>query len=175
MNLKFILLVPLLQALPVGAHDVNLEALAQAIGKPKLHDGRTNLIIEVSKERWSQVNTVRKFTGKARISLEEVNVKPWINREYVDDYLVILEAELKDKLGENLNEEHLFYGWLFGEKALQKANWNLTKLKNADLDLRWRLYSSTSQKQKMLGIPNALPTDGREPLPTRNKKKGEGG
>lgn len=175
MNLKFILLGLLLLALPAGAHDINLEAFAQALGKPKLHDGKTNLIVEISKERWAEVNIARKFTGKARVGLDEVNVKPWVNREYVDDSLVILETDFKEKLGTNLTDEYLFYGWILGQKTLQKASWDLSKVRKPDLELRWRLYTSTASRQKMLGIPNPLPTNSQEPLPLRNKRKGEGG
>lgn len=175
MNLRFILLALALLVLPVGAHEVNLEAFSQALGKPVIHDNRTNLIVAINEMVWLQVNTARKFNGRKRLDLAEVNSIPWINREYLDDALVLLEADYIDSNHRKPTEEELFYAWSLGLKALKKAKWDLTKLRNKDLELRWRLYVSVATKQRLLTIPNPLPTDGRQPLPTRNKKKGEGG
>lgn len=173
-SLSVILLVLLLQGLPAGAHEINLEAFAQAIGKPIIHEGKTNLIVEISRERWEQVNLVRRFNDRKRVAFNEINLKPWVNREYLDDCLRLVEAEIIDAAGK-ASQELIFYGWVLGIKALKKSGWTVDKLRNPDRELRWRLYTSVEAKQKILGSPNPLPTDGREPLPTRNKNKGEGG
>lgn len=174
---RFLVICVMTTAVLAGAHDINLEAFSQAVGKPVLHDGRTNLIVLLSKERYDQVNTGRKLSVRKRVSFEEVNRIPWINREYLDDALTMIETDLKEQIGPRAQSEYLFYAWIFGEKALKKANWNLEKFRKEEYTIKWRLYASVADRQKLFGIPNPLPVNTLQPMPRRfgEKQKGEGG
>lgn len=136
------------------AHEIYVEALSESCGIPISHpSGISSYVFPLSKKQISRVNEARKNGVKPRLSIDNINNIPHINREYIYEYLTILENDIKDKQkGKEVGKDTLFYT-MIGKKD----------------NVKFKLYLSIEKRMKDNAILSALPTDSR--MPTR---KGEG-
>jgi hypothetical protein len=162
--LLFVILVGSSAAAELDILDV--ESFAQAGGvKSKLNDHDVYLVL-FGKKEWAQVNIARKLANRRSDVLDTVNRDPWVNRQYLSDYLQMVRTLISEQTGKQPTREEVFVAWQVGFKAFKKADFDVKKVKGLDEKLHlFRALSGVQVQASFRSQPPPLPLN---PVPPPN-------
>lgn len=151
---------------PVGAEVPNADAVIKTLGKPVKTASGESFILTMPKATWAKLNDARAILSQPMVTYEEVNQKPWANREYVHLWLMSIHNELKGYLGQPPTAEQTFVAFKEGVRQFQKQAYDVHQ---ADADTKQKLewYRSLQKLMYLQQNPPPLSTDARRPVPTR--------